>query len=147
MNDDVQDIFREMDALADHLFSRIACDFGTGIPQVYGYRVVIQNSDNSPEQIDEPETIPARSGSEPIPEVHRIGDEVMVITELPGATKDSIHLAVNGDELIIDADSGDRQYHTTASLPPVDPGSIQTSIKNGVLEVKFRIPAENSYNE
>ena len=147
MNENAQDIFREMDALADHLFARMAHNFGTGISQVYNYRVVIQNGDNLPAQPGDSETIPSRSASEPIPEVHQIENEVMVIAELPGATKESVHLVVAGNELIIDADSGARQYHTTAALPRVDPDSMQTSIKNGVLEVKFRIPAESSLDQ
>ena len=80
-----------------------------------------------------------RAGSEPVAEVHRIGDEVKVITELPGATREALHLTVDGNVLLIDADAGTRQYHTMATLPHVDPGSMQTLFKNGVLEVTFGI--------
>jgi len=139
MNDDVQDIFREMDTLADHLFARMARDSMTGMPQGFSYHVVLQNSGNQPALREESDSISPRSGSEPVPEVHRIEDEVMVIAELPGATRETVRLTVLGNELVIDADGGVRQYHTTAAIPPVDPGSMQTSIKNGVLEVKFRV--------
>ncbi|MDO9549735.1 MAG: Hsp20/alpha crystallin family protein [Methanoregula sp.] len=139
MNDDAQDIFREMDTLADHLFARMARDFGTGMPQGFSYHVVIQNGGNLLKPREEYDSISPRSGTEPIPEVHLIDDEVMVIAELPGATKETVKLSVMGNELVIDADGGVRQYHTTAALPPVDPGSMQTSIKNGVLEVKFKM--------
>jgi HSP20 family molecular chaperone IbpA len=142
MNEDAQDIFREMDALADHLFSRMAQNFMTGILPVYRYPVVIQNGNNLVSPLGDSEAIPSRSASEPVPEVHRIENEVMVIAELPGATKESVHLTVAGSQLIIDADDGARQYHTTAELPPVDTGSMQSSIKNGVLEVKFRVAEE-----
>lgn len=143
MNEDAHDIFRQMDAFADHIFARMAQDIGAGIPQVYGYHIVIQKCDNLPAQFKGTDTIPSRSGSEPIPEVHRIGNEVMVIAELPGATKESVHLDVVENELIIDANGGAHQYHTTAALPRVDPDSMQMSIKNGVLEVKFRIAKES----
>ncbi len=139
MNDDAQDIFREMDTLAYHLFARMARNSGTGIPQGFGYHVVISEPWHQPELPEEPDLISPRSGSEPLTEVHRIEDEVMVIAELPGATKETVRLSVMGNELVIDAEGGVRQYHTTAALPPVDPGSMQTSIKNGVLEVKFRV--------
>ena len=132
-----------MDALADHLFSRMAQNFGSGMPQMYDRRVIIRNGDDLPAQSEWSDSIPSRAGSEPIPEVHRIENEVMVIAELPGATKESVHFAVVGNELIIDAEGGDRQYHTTAALPPVDTGSMQSSIKNGVLEVKFRVTEES----
>jgi len=143
MNEDAQDIFREMDAFFDHLFTRMSKNIGMGIPRAYSYHIVIQDIDNPPENLNEPGTIPSRSGSEPIPEVHRIDNDVMVIVELSGATRESVTIAVVGNELIIDAYGSDRQYHTTAALPPVDRDSMQTSIKNSVLEVKFRIPEES----
>jgi HSP20 family molecular chaperone IbpA len=70
--------------------------------------------------------------------VHRIGDEVIVVTEVPGATSESIDLRLKGSVIRIDADGGSVQYQARARLPPVDPGSMQTSLKNGVLEVTFR---------
>jgi HSP20 family molecular chaperone IbpA len=36
------------------------------------------------------------------------------------------------------------QYHTHADLPPVDSGSMQTSFKNGVLEVTLKRLPDNS---
>jgi len=80
-------------------------------------------------------------------EIHRIGDDVKVITELPGATLESLHLTIDGNELFIDADAGTRQYHMTATLPPVDPDSMQVSLKNGVLEVTFGILEGSSEDE
>lgn len=144
MYSDADDIFREIDALADHLFARMTQNFKTGMPQMYDHRVIIRNGDDLPAQSEWSDSIPSRAGSEPIPEVHRIENEVMVIAELPGATKESVNLAVVGNELIIDADGGDRHNHTSAALPPVDTGSMQMSFKNGVLEVTFRV-AEESY--
>jgi HSP20 family molecular chaperone IbpA len=73
-------------------------------------------------------------------EIHRIGDEVKVITELPGITRESLHLTIAGNELFIDADAGTRKYHTTVTLPLVDPDPMQVLLKNGVLEVTFGIP-------
>jgi HSP20 family molecular chaperone IbpA len=64
-----------------------------------------------------------------------------VITELPGITREELNLTIKGIELFIDADAGTLQYHTSATLPPVDPDSMQVSIKNGVLEVTFVVPA------
>jgi HSP20 family molecular chaperone IbpA len=66
-------------------------------------------------------------------EVHCIGDEVNVITEIPGATPESIRLSLQYPTITFEADSGEQSYHTTATLPPVNPGSMHTSFKNGVL--------------
>jgi HSP20 family protein len=71
-------------------------------------------------------------------EIHRTGDEVKVITELPGMTMDAIELKLLGSTLTIDAKEGSSQYHTHADLPPVDSGSMQVSFKNGVLEVTLK---------
>lgn len=70
--------------------------------------------------------------------MHPLENEVIVVTELPGATRESVHPAVVSGQLIIDADGGDCQYHTAVIIPPVDSGSMQFSMKNGVPEVKFK---------
>jgi HSP20 family molecular chaperone IbpA len=80
-------------------------------------------------------------------EIHRIGDEVKVITELPGTTMDAIELKLLGSTLTIDADGGSLQYHTHADLPPVDSGSLQTSFKNGVKRNIFtKIRSKNNHS-
>jgi HSP20 family molecular chaperone IbpA len=117
MNEDAPDIFREMDALADHLFARVAGSFDADIPQEYGYRIAIWDDDTLQAPSVFPKSYPLPEVCEPVPEVHRTGNEVMVIAELPGATKDSVHLAVAGDQLTINTDGGVSQYHTTVALP------------------------------
>lgn len=129
MNEDPQDIFREMDAFADPLFARMARCFDTGIPQEYGSRKAPGDNDILPALSESPGLYSFPEICEPVPEVHRLENEVMVIAELPGATKDSVYLLVAGDQLIIHADGGVSQYHTAAALPPVIPGSMKSSIK------------------
>jgi len=88
-----------------------------------------------------------RAGTEPGVEIHHIDDEVKVITELPGVTRDTLSLTVKGNKLFIDADTGTLQYHTSAILPPVDNEPVQVSLKNGVLEVTFAVLSGISDNE
>jgi HSP20 family molecular chaperone IbpA len=138
MYEDPQDMFRDIDELFAHLYARMTRDLAAGGSQAFGYHMVIQlGGESSPIPYSQPDQL--RAGSEPGVEVHQIDDEVKVITELPGITPDSLHLTIDGNELLIDADAGTRQYHTTATLPPVDPDSMQVSLKNGVLEVTFKI--------
>ena len=144
MNKVPVDIFREMDTLAAHLLSRLARDFDTGLRPGYGHHVVIQSGYFEPCRFREPEEIPSSTGPEPMPEVHRIDNEIRVISGLPGATRESVRLALEGNELIIDADGGSRHYHTVTALPSVEPGSMQSTIKNGVLEVRFSTRAVSS---
>ena len=136
MYEDPQDMFRDMDELFAHLYARMTRDFGMGGPQAFGYHMIIPlDGESSPIPCSPHEQL--RAGFEPAVEVHRIDDEVKVITELPGITRESLHLMIKEDELFIDADAGTRQYHATATLPPVDPDSMQVSFRNGVLEVTF----------
>ena len=138
MYEDPQDMFREMDELFSHLYAQMIRDFSAGEPQAFSFHLVMPGSE-MPSQAPGLHDIPHRGSTEPVVEVHRHGNEVRAITELPGTAKDGIRLNVQGSALIIDADGGHVQYHTTAALPPVDPGSMQTSFKNGVLEVTFKI--------
>ena len=129
-----------MDELFAHLYARMTRDFTAGEPepQAFGYHVIMRGcGEASPVPCSKHTQI--RANSEPIVEIHRIGDEVKVITELPGATMDAIELNLLGSTLTIDADGGSLQYHTYADVPPVDSGSMQTSFKNGVLEVTLKM--------
>jgi HSP20 family molecular chaperone IbpA len=74
----------------------------------------------------------------PVAEVHRTPEGVTVVTELPGADKDRITLDLQGDTLIIEADSGDIRYRTAADISGAPVGLMQSSFRNGVLEVTFR---------
>jgi len=142
MYEDPQDMFCEMEEMVARLFTRMNLDGAGGEPQMFGYHVVITGGDDSRQVLEEP-ALSVRAGSEPVAEVHRLGDELKVIVELPGATADSVTLNVQDQNLIIDADGCMTHYHTTAYLPPVNTASMQSSFRNGVLEVTFGIFPEN----
>ena len=143
MYEDPQDMFREMDELFTHFYTRMTHDFAAGEPQVFGYHMIIQQDGETPAMPISPRDH-LRATSEPVVEIHRIGDEVKVVTELPGTTMDAIELDVQGSTLTINADGGSVQYHSHADLPPVDSGSMQTSFKNGVLEVTLKMVPDTS---
>jgi HSP20 family molecular chaperone IbpA len=142
MYEDPQDMFREMDEMFARLFTRMNQDGAGGESQMFGYHIVITGGDDS-RQVPEESSIADRAGSEPVAEVHTIGEEVKVIVELPGAAAESVTLDVQDQNLIIDADGCMTHYHTTASLPPVNAATMQSSFRNGVLEVTFGILPEN----
>jgi HSP20 family protein len=138
MYEDPQDMFRKMDRLFSHLFAQMTSDFSAGDPRVSSFHLVMPAGE-MPSQIPGLHDTLHRRSTRPAVEVHRHGNEVKAVTELPGAAEDGIMLNVQGSALIIDADGGHVQYHTTAPLPPVDPVSMQASFKNGILEVTFKI--------
>jgi len=135
---DPQDMFRDMDEMFTYMYSQLTRDFSGRDPGFFRYPGILDREGESSKETcllhDE-----LRSGSEPVVEVHRIDDEVKVITELPGVSRDSLHLTMKGNTLFIDAATGTLQYHTSAILPPVDTEPVQVSLKNGVLEVTFAV--------
>jgi HSP20 family molecular chaperone IbpA len=138
MYKDPQDMFGDMDELFAYLSARMMREFPLRESRAFQYSDLLERDVNSSLEHglvnDE-----LRPGSEPGVEVHRIDDEVKVITELPGVTRDTLHLTMKENRLFIDAYTGTLQYHTSAILPPVETEPLQVSLKNGVLEVTFAI--------
>ena len=130
------DMFDQMDDMFARLFSQMSRDMTIGGPKVYGYHIVIDNG-NGPGDVTEFQPALPRSSGEPVAEVHHIGDETMVIAELPGIMEESVRLDMKGTTLVIDAGDADNHYHTTAEVPGADPATMKRSLKNGVLEVTF----------
>jgi HSP20 family protein len=75
---------------------------------------------------------------EPLVDVLQEGNEVVVVTELPGVEKEQIKLDSTDRALKIAVESAKRRYFKELELPHlVDPRSARASYKNGVLEVRF----------
>lgn len=143
MQENPMDIFEEMDEIFARLFSRMDREFMTGSQQGYGYRIMVRDDGEGPEvqETADDGALFTCVTSKPAAEVHRIGNEVKVITDLPGITEEALRLDVKGRILIIDAGDADHSCRTSANLPPVDVSSMQKTLKNGVLEVTFtRLP-------
>ena len=76
---------------------------------------------------------------EPIADVFDEGEKLVVIAELPGVEEKDIHLEVKDDVLDLSAEAKDRKYSKEVLLPsPIDADSMESSYKNGVLEIKLR---------
>ncbi|MDD1701794.1 MAG: hypothetical protein LUQ31_02290 [Methanoregula sp.] len=132
-----QDVFKEMDAMMNRLMAEMEESSSFFEPRVTGYRIIIDGVPVSPEG-NNAGPVQAQDADEPVPEVHRIGDDVYVIASLPGVSEENLNLQLTGNDLAIDASSSLRTYHATAALPPIDPAPMKHSLKNGVLEVSFR---------
>ena len=139
MQGNPMDMFDEMDEMFARLFSRLDREFIAGSPPVSGYHIMVRGNGEDlpqPEMPDDAGSV-SRVTGEPVAEVHRTGNEVRVIIDLPGITEEALRLDVRGSALIIDAGDADHHYRTSAALPPVDTASMQYTLKNGVLEVTF----------
>jgi HSP20 family protein len=129
------DLFEEMDEMFVRLFTRMQGKFLSDFSPTYGYRILFDDGDQLQGIPDD--YAPQQGREEPVAEVHHIGDEVVVIANLPGITEDLLRLDLRGDTLVIDAGDADRHVCTSAVLPPVEAASMRHSLRNGVLEVRF----------
>ncbi len=74
---------------------------------------------------------------EPVVDVFEEGDHIRVIAELPGVSETDIKHELKGDVLVITA-CGKRRYHAEVLLPcRAKPGGIESTYKNGILEMKL----------
>jgi HSP20 family protein len=140
MGVDNSDLFNAINGMMDRLMAEMGENSPSLTPHVVGYRLIIEG-------------VPAASGTagsapagadEPVPEVHRIGEDVLVVANLPGVSGENLTLRLDGGMLVIAATSSLRTYHTTAALPPVDPATMKHSLRHGVLEVTFRALPEGA---
>jgi HSP20 family protein len=73
---------------------------------------------------------------EPLVDVIEEKDNVKIIVELPGVSRDNINLKSTDGKLEIKVDAAGRRYHKVIELPcEVKPLSAKANYKNGVLEV------------
>jgi HSP20 family protein len=71
-------------------------------------------------------------------DIHETDEEIRVVADIPGVSKDAIDLKCDGKTLNIAADGTNRQYRERVDLPSrVDERSASATYNNGVLEVTF----------
>ncbi len=67
-------------------------------------------------------------------------NELNITAEMPGIQKEDIEVNATEDEVIIKAESNEREYYKTVKTQlPVDPDSARAKYNNGVLEVTFSL--------
>jgi len=89
-----------------------------------------------------PQTLPT-AGSikerEPIVDIFEEEDQIRVMAELPDVEENQINLNMDNNTLTISTDTPDRKYYKKVELPdPVQKDSIESSYRNGILEVKLK---------
>ncbi|MCE4604584.1 MAG: Hsp20/alpha crystallin family protein [Aeropyrum sp.] len=151
--DIIEDLFREfeedirsLEEELERLTTRFQAEREGGEirgPYVYGVRITI-GPDGVP-RVEEfgnvrmfrgkPEI---REEMEPMVDVIERDDEIWVVADIPGASKDKIKVRATEDKVLIKAENG-KKYYKEVSLPAkVDPKSARASYRNGVLEVKLK---------
>jgi len=71
-------------------------------------------------------------------DVHESDEELRLVADLPGVSKEAIDLRCDGRTVTIEARGDRREYSERVRLPaPVDEHSASATFNNGVLEVTF----------
>jgi HSP20 family protein len=118
-------------------------------PVVYGYSVKI-GPDGKPEirKFGNIDAFPNVLGGglavkeerEPLVDVIKGAEELRVIAEVPGVSKEDLRVSADEDTVTIESTAGQTRYHKKIDLPePVDPKTARSTYKNGILEVSFRL--------
>ncbi|HVN65435.1 MAG TPA: Hsp20/alpha crystallin family protein [Methanomicrobiales archaeon] len=134
MEDTPSDAFRKLQELLEQMI-RDSMEHGNVNVRPVGFTLVIRGTGTMPGFPPGQE-----NGGAPSPrvEVHEGDNEVLILGELPGITLDQVRLDLEGGILRIVASDGEREFAGRAEIPPVDPASMATGMRNGVLEVRFR---------
>jgi HSP20 family molecular chaperone IbpA len=79
----------------------------------------------------------------PLIDVLEGNDDISVISEFAGFSKDSLRISLKNQRLILSAEGSYRKYRKSLNLPKrVIPSTIRTTYKNGVLEIRLKKSVE-----
>ena len=162
---DVDEMMRDMDKMMAEAFKNFErqvpknlvkerkLDDGSTVremgPIVYGYSVKI-GPDGKPEirKFGNIDAFPNVLGGglavkeerEPLVDVIKGNDEVRIVAEVPGVSKDDLRLTADDNAVMIESVTGEPRYHKRIDLPDaVDPKTAKSTYKNGILEVSFKL--------
>jgi HSP20 family protein len=76
---------------------------------------------------------------EPVVDVFEEEDHVLVVAEMPGVSKEDVHITVEDDLLTFTAERGDKKYRKEVLLPAsCAKAKIEVACNNGVVEIKCK---------
>ncbi len=118
-------------------------------PYYYGYSMTI-GPDGKPVVKEygniQQSQLPGASTREPFVDVILDDQEkvLKLVAEMPGVEKKDIKIEVIGRSVNLDAENGDKKYHTKIPIKQkVDEDSVKATYSNGILEVKFKLKQED----
>lgn len=123
-------------------------------PIVYGYSVKI-GPDGKPEvrKFGNINAFPSMLGGglavkeerEPLVDIIKGNEDLKVIAELPGVSKEDLRLTASENSVTIESVTNQPHYQKTVDLPePVDPTTAKSAYKNGILEISFKLKKKGS---
>jgi HSP20 family protein len=76
---------------------------------------------------------------EPLIDVIKGQNEIRVVAEVPGVSKEDLRISATEDYVTIESVTGEPRYHKKIELPEsVDPKTAKSTYKNGIVEVSFQ---------
>jgi len=82
---------------------------------------------------------------EPLVDVIKGTEEVRVVAEVPGVSKEDLRVTANEDSVTIDSITGEPHYHKRVDLPDaVDPKTAKSTYRNGILGVTLKLRSKGS---
>jgi len=131
MNENPHDNFKNLEDVLRHIMQMT--EQGEMSPIFIGMKIVIPGGSGFPG----PGPQARGDSTEPEIEVHQVDDHVMLVTELPGMDPEDIHVLFRDDRVFIWARNENRQYRTSATVPPAQKDSMEIHVRNGILEVSY----------
>ncbi len=116
-------------------------------PFVYGYSVtigpdgkpVVREFGNMKPSVDKEGKIALKEGREPMVDIISSDDEIKVVAEIPGASKEDIQINATENTVTIQTTDQARKYKKEIDLPDaVDPNSARSTYRNGILEITLK---------
>jgi HSP20 family protein len=116
-------------------------------PFVYGYSVtigpdgkpMIREFGNMKPSITREGKIALKEGREPMVDIITSDEEIRVVAEIPGVSKEEIQIKATENMVTIQTTDPARKYHKEVDLPDaVDPGNAKSTYKNGILEITLK---------
>jgi HSP20 family molecular chaperone IbpA len=85
----------------------------------------------------------------PLIDIFQEKNWITIVAEIAGFNKETLKINVKDQKLTLSAKAKDRRYYKSLNLPKVVvPNAVQTTYKNGVLEIKLKkAPKERTINK
>jgi HSP20 family protein len=79
------------------------------------------------------------SEREPLADVTTTSNEIKVVVEMPGLSKENIKLNIYDNSVEVTTTDPERKYHEVIEIPPeTDIETATSTYKNGILEITFK---------
>ena len=89
--------------------------------------------------------VSVREEREPLVDVIKGSEDLKVIAEVPGVSKENLKVSADETSVTIESVTGEPRYHKRVELrDSVDPATAKSTYKNGILEVTLRLKSKSS---